>query len=31
MGDRRVGTWSRLLLPFALPVMLLSLLRASPR
>jgi HD-GYP domain-containing protein (c-di-GMP phosphodiesterase class II) len=31
MEDRRLGTWSRLLLPFALPVMLLSVLRASPR
>jgi HD-GYP domain-containing protein (c-di-GMP phosphodiesterase class II) len=30
MGDRRLGVWARLLLPFGLPVMLLSVLRASP-
>src|SRR5579859_222334 len=29
--DRRLGTWSRLLLPFALPIMLLSVLRANPK
>jgi HD-GYP domain-containing protein (c-di-GMP phosphodiesterase class II) len=31
MGDRRLGVWARLLLPFGLPVMLLCVLRASPQ